>query len=235
MINKMAQTSVFTIIGFLLTTIVTLWLFFKATESKKALFAIFIWMLLTAILGFTGFYKVTNTFPPRFLFLLGPGILFVIIYLFTKQGGKFSESLNIKWLTLLHTVRLSVEFVLYYVFLEGLIPDLMTFEGYNFDILSGITAPVFYYFVFVKKSISKKGLLIWNFICLGLLVNILTIALLSAQTPFQKLAFHQPNIGVTFFPFVWLPAVIVPIVLFSHLASIKQLIIRKNETDEFQL
>ena len=223
----MAQTSVFTIIGFLLTTIITLWFFYKATESKKELFTIFIWMLLTAILSFTGFYTVTNTFPPRFLFLLGPGILFVIIYLFTKHGKKFADSLNLKWLTLLHTVRIPVEIVLYYVFLNGLIPDLMTFHGYNFDIISGISAPIIYYFAFVKKQISKKGLLIWNFICLGLLINILTIAFLSAQTPFQKLAFNQPNIGVTYFPFVWLPAIIVPIVLFSHLASIRQLIVKK--------
>tara|TARA_R110002096_G_scaffold209585_1_gene396758 strand:- start:1620 stop:1829 length:210 start_codon:yes stop_codon:yes gene_type:complete len=58
----------------------------------------------------------------------------------------------------------------------------------------------------------------------------LTIAALSAQTPFQQLAFDQPNIGVTYFPFVWIPAVIVPIILFSHLVSIRQLILRKKAT-----
>ena len=81
-----------------------------------------------------------------------------------------------------------------------------------------------YYAVFVKRWIGKKGLLIWNFICLGLLINILIIAVLSAQTPIQQLAFDQPNIGVTYFPFVWLPAVIVPIVLYAHLVSIRILL-----------
>ena len=104
----------------------------------------------------------------------------------------------------------------------------MTFEGYNYDILSGITAPIIYYLAFVKKRIGKRGLLIWNIACLGLLLNILTIAVLSAQTPLQQLAFDQPNIGVTYFPFVWLPTVIVPIVLYAHLASIRQLLYSKK-------
>ncbi|HQW96450.1 MAG TPA: hypothetical protein PLU58_11640, partial [Saprospiraceae bacterium] len=63
-----------------------------------------------------------------------------------------------------------------------------------------------------------------NILCSGLLLNVVVIALLSAQTPFQKLAFDQPNIGVTFFPFVWLPSVVVPIVLIGHLAAIRQLL-----------
>jgi hypothetical protein len=104
----------------------------------------------------------------------------------------------------------------------------MTFGGYNFDIISGVTAPIVYFLYYMKKKISKRFLLFWNFICLGLLANILIIALLSAKTPFQQLAFEQPNIGVTYFPFVWLPAVIVPIVLFSHIASIRQILKKKT-------
>ena len=224
----MAQISITTTIVFLLTTILTLWLFYKASKSKSTLLGIFIWMILTGVLGYTDFYSLENTIPPRFIFLLGPGILFVIISLFSKKGEVFSDKLNLKWLTLLHVIRIPVELVLYSIFLEGLIPDLMTFEGYNFDILSGISAPLIFYAVFIKKWIDKKGLLIWNFISLGLLINILTIAFLSAQTPLQQLAFNQPNIGVTYFPIVWLPAVIVPIVLYSHLVCIKQLLDMKN-------
>jgi hypothetical protein len=180
-------------------------------------------MMIVGFLGYSGFYRVQDALPPRFLFLLATGILFVIAYLLSGRGQKFSLELSLKWLTALHVVRIPIEIVLYYVFVEGYIPELMTFEGYNFDILSGITAPFVYYFAFVKNWIGKRGLLIWNFICLGLLINILFIAVLSAQTPIQQLAFDQPNIGVTYFPFVWLPAVIVPIVLFSHLAGIYRL------------
>ena len=229
----MTEVSIPTTILFILTTILTLWFFFRAIKSKKVLLGIVVWMGIVGLLGYFGFYRAEDTTPPRFVFLLGPALLFVIFIFITKRGKEYSRQLDLKWLTLLHTVRVPVEIVLFYVYLEGLIPIEMTFEGYNYDIISGLTAPLMYYLVFVKKRIGRKGLLIWNFICLGLLLNILTIAVLSAQTPFQAMAFEQPNIGVAYFPYVWLPAVIVPIVFYSHLASITQLLILKKRQNEF--
>ncbi|WP_338814862.1 hypothetical protein V9L05_06600 [Bernardetia sp. Wsw4-3y2] len=224
----MADISIFTSLGLILTTLISVWVFFKASNHKKTLYGIIIWMLIVGVLGINGFYQKLGTFPPRFTLLLAPAILFILILFTNKKGKKFIDSLSLKYLIIVHSVRIPVEITLYHIFLGGLIPDLMTFEGYNYDIISGITAPIVYYFVFVKKIIGQKGLLLWNIVCLGLLINILVIAVLSAQTPFQQLAFDQPNIGVTYFPFVWLPTVIVPIVLFSHLASIRQLVVRKK-------
>ncbi|SHG28701.1 hypothetical protein [Flagellimonas flava] len=226
----MAEISTSIEILFMVTTLVTLWCFYQAHKSGRQLVGIFIWMAVVGVLGYLGFYRVQNAIPPRFVFLLLPGILFVIVHFFLTKNNIVGNGHNLKWLTLVHTIRVPVEIVLYYVFIAGFIPDLMTFEGYNYDILSGISAPIIYYAVFVKKWIGKKGLLLWNFICLGLLVNILTIAFLSAETPIQQLAFDQPNVGVAYFPFVWLPAVIVPIVLYSHLESIKILLEFRNNT-----
>jgi hypothetical protein len=67
--------------------------------------------------------------------------------------------------------------------------------------------------------------LLWNLVCLGLLLNIILNAVLSAPVPFQKFAFDQPNIAVLYFPFVWLPSCVVPLVLLSHLAAIRKLYI----------
>jgi hypothetical protein len=75
-----------------------------------------------------------------------------------------------------------------------------------------------------KSHISPRAILIWNFICLGLLVNIVVNALLSAPSPLQKFAFDQPNIAILYFPYSWLPTFVVPLVLFAHLASIQQLL-----------
>jgi hypothetical protein len=100
----------------------------------------------------------------------------------------------------------------------------MTFEGRNFDIFSGLTAPVIYYSGFIKKRLGKNVILLWNFICLGLLINIVVNAILSAPFPFQMFAFDQPNIAILYFPFVWLPGCVVPLVLLSHLATIRQLL-----------
>lgn len=215
------------IIGFILTTLVTLWFFYKATKSLTALFIVLSYMALSSLLSSMGFYQESNTVLPRFIFLLGPGVLFVILFSFTATGKTFLQAMDSKWLILLHSIRVPVEIVLYFMYLAGLVPNLMTFSGCNFDILSGISAPIVYYFFHVKQTMGKKWLLIWNFVCSGLLLNVLVIAVLSAKTPFQQFALDQPNIGVAFFPFVWLPTIIVPIVLFAHIASIKQLFLEK--------
>lgn len=221
----MANISNLVNLVFILTTIVTLWLFYKASGNKKVILGILAWMFLVGILGYTGFYREGL----RFALLLGPVFIFIIMVFSTEKGQVFASNLDLKWLTLLHSIRIPVEIVLLYIFLAGLIPKIMTFEGFNYDILSGITAPILYYFVFIKKkNLGKTALLIWNIICLVLIFNIVTIAVLSAETPLQQLGFHQPNIGVTYFPFVWLPTVVVPIVIFSHMAAIKQLLATKK-------
>jgi hypothetical protein len=129
----------------------------------------------------------------------------------------------LKKLTILHTVRIPVEIVLFYLFTYKTIPELMTFEGRNLDILSGITAPFVFYFGFIRKKMHHKAILIWNVVCLALLLNIVINAILSAPFQFQQFAFDQPNIAVLYFPFIWLPCCVVPLVVLSHLAAIRQL------------
>jgi hypothetical protein len=213
------------IILFSLATVVTIWLFFKsANYSKKLITIVLLWVLLQTILGLIGFYTNWQSIPPRLPLLIGPPVLCILGLLILKSGRKFIDSLNLQTLTVLHVIRIPIEITLYYLLMARLIPVSMTFEGTNFDIISGITAPIVYYFTFILKKIHPGVLLAWNFLCLALLLNVVITAILSAPTPFQKLAFDQPNVGVLYFPFTLLPAVVVPIVLLSHLASIRQLI-----------
>jgi hypothetical protein len=216
-------------IVFVATTILTVLLFYKAANISKATILILIfWLALQSILGLSGFYTVTDTIPPRFLLLGLPPLLFIIGLFITSSGRKYIDCLDLKTLTLLHTIRIPVELVLFWLFVNKTVPQLMTFEGRNFDILSGLTAPLIFYFGFIKKQLNKKVILIWNYICLALLVNIVANAILSAPFPFQKFAFDQPNIAVLFFPFVWLPCCVVPLVLLSHLAAIRKLMSAEN-------
>jgi hypothetical protein len=223
--NKMSNTLTLSSWLFAATTFFTVWMFYKASgKSKPILIGILVWMIIQTVISITGFYQVPNSMPPRFVLLIGPGIIFSILLLVTKWGKAFIDTLDLKTLTLMHTIRIPVEITLFSVYSAGLIPILMTFEGNNFDIISGITAPIIFYLVFIIKKLKMTALLIWNFLCIGLLINVLIIAILSAQTPFQKLAFDNPNIGVTIFPFIWLPCVVVPIVLIGHLSAIRQLL-----------
>jgi hypothetical protein len=105
-----------------------------------------------------------------------------------------------------------------------MVPAIMTFEGRNFDILCGLTAPLIYYFGYIKKTLSKNILIAWNVLCLLLLANVVVIAILSAPFAFQKFGFEQPNIAIFYFPFIWLPGFIVPVALFTHLVALRRLI-----------
>lgn len=207
-----------------LTTILTTWIFYKAAgNSKPVILVILIWLAVQGFIASSGFYTVTDTLPPRFLLLVLPPFFGIAGLFLSPKGRKFIDSLDLKSLTILHTIRIPVELVLFFLFTSKVIPELMTFEGRNFDILSGITAPVVFYFAFIRKQFGRKIILIWNLICLGLLVNIVSNAILSAPFPFQQFAFDQPNIAVLYFPFIWLPCYVVPLVLLSHLAAIRQL------------
>jgi hypothetical protein len=123
----------------------------------------------------------------------------------------------------IHSLRLPIELVLYQLFVLKLVPQIMTFEGYNFDIVMGVSALfIFLYQFSTKRKPSVRFFLVWNVIGLFFLITIVGIALLSAPLPMQKFAFNQPNIAVLKFPFIFLPAYLVPVVFLSHLLSIKK-------------
>lgn len=222
---------------FILTTLVTLILFYLVLRNSDSSVRttnmitgiIVLVLIIQMLLGINGFYSSqTRSVPPRFLMLIGPPFLTMIILFLIPAGRKFMDGLPLLHITWLNIIRIPVEFVLYWLFLQKAVPELMTFAGRNFDILAGITAPLIAWFGFTKKKLGRTPILIWNIVSLGLLINIFIHAVFSAPFVFQALAFDQPNIGVLHFPFNWLPAFVAPAVLFGHLVSIRQLLLRKD-------
>ena len=216
--------------SFIVITLLTVGLFYLAANKSKRILAIIIgWMALQFIIVQTGFYTNTKAVPPRLMLQLAPTLIFILILFLTKSGRRFIDSLNLKQLTLIHTIRIPVEIVLFYLYAAHTIPQIMTFEGRNFDIIAGFTAPLIYYFGFVNQKLSGKTILIWNILSLALLINIVSIAVLSASSPFQQFGFNETNIALAHFPFNWLPSVVVPIVLLSHLVAIRRNLFEANQ------
>ncbi|TAE21955.1 MAG: hypothetical protein EAZ91_24495 [Cytophagales bacterium] len=186
--------------------------------------ALFGWLLVQAVLPLAGLYEPDPMVAPPRIIVLGilPAVFAILFLMITPVGRRFTTSLSLVAMTYLSVVRVAVELVLYGLFTEKLVPELMTFEGRNFDILAGLTAPIVAY-LFATGRLSRRELLVWNVVCLGLLINIVVNALLSAPTPFQQFAFEQPNLAIAYFPFSWLPTFVVPVVMLCHLVSIRQL------------
>ena len=210
---------------FIITVFCACYIFYRASNRDAVfIYVMAFWLLLQTVVSSTGFYTVTQTFPPRFALLLGIPVLFIIGMFSTNKGRVYIDSLDMKYLIMIHLVRIPVEIVLYLLFLYKKVPVGMTFEGANFDILSGITALIIVWLYHKKRLLSKKVLLVWNFMCLLLLLTIVVKAVFSAPFAFQQFAFEQPNVAVLYFPYVWLPCCVVPLVLFSHLAAIRKLL-----------
>lgn len=212
-----------------LTVALTIYLFYRAAHSSKVFLTMaIVWVAIQTIPGLSGFYHLSEDTPPNLPLLVLPPIVLIIMLFLTKRGRLFIDGLSTAKLTQLHSVRVLVELVFYFLFINKYVPRIMTFEGRNVDLLFGLTAPFVYYFGFEKKRLSHTLLTAWNLIGFLLVMNAATLAVLSIPQNFRKIGVEQPDIALGLFPFILLPAVVVPIVLFSHLASIRQLIKRKS-------
>lgn len=209
-----------------LTLGLALFLFYRATSSSQRFVRLLtLWIIGQSALGLAHFYENTTGRLPRLPLLVGPPLVLIIALFATRRGQRFIGELSLARLALFHVVRVPVEVVLWWLFLHRTVPQLLTFEGRNFDILSGLTAPIVYYLGFVRRRLTRPVLLAWNLLGLGLVVNAVLNGVLSTPTRFQQFGFEQPNVAVLHFPFVLLPAVLVPLVLFAHLAAIRQLLL----------
>ncbi|MEM7734194.1 MAG: hypothetical protein AAF267_00225 [Deinococcota bacterium] len=221
-------------LSFIVTTLVCVgWLLyslsFKLSRAGTIIVAslLSVLMLVQGSLAASGFYFYFAAVPPRFFLVVAPSLI-TLILLVALPSRNMLMRLPLRHLTAVHMVRIPVELILWWLYHEGYVPRLMTFEGGNIDILAGLSAPFVVWLGFqdayTYTQTQRRVLLIWNSLMILLLANILVRAVLSLPVSFQQFAFAQPNIAVNAFPFVWLPAVIVPIVIFCHVVSLLQLV-----------
>ncbi len=216
---------------FIIITFFTIFLIYRilhisnAKNTSHIFSGLLIFIGIQALVSLNGVYiSQINLLPPRlFLFGILPILLTVILLFVTNEGRKWMDQLDLESLCYLNIVRVPVEFSLLLLYMHKAIPELMTFAGRNFDILAGITAPFISYFGIKRNLISKQFILTWNFLSLGLLINIIIHAFLSTPSPLQKIAFDQPNIAILHFPYSWLATFIAPMIFIGHLITIRSL------------
>jgi len=148
---------------FILITLATLYFLYHAikfTNPKVALVTLIIigvWLFFTGVLSYQGFYLKVDIAPYRFLLAAPVALLSIIALFINKRSREFIKNMPIELLTYLSIIRVPVELVLWWLYIYGQIPRIMTFEGRNFDIIAGISAPFVAYFCFKKKEMEFKG------------------------------------------------------------------------------
>jgi hypothetical protein len=178
--------------------------------------------------AFSGFYLDSQSMPPRFALAILPSMFIIVGLFFFKKGKEFLDNLDLRFLLMIHFLRIPVEWCLYDLYQQAMIPEIMTFEGRNFDILIGISAILIYLITYTFKRYNRALLIVWNVTGMIFLLNIVVHAILSVQSPIQQFGFEQPNRAVLEYPFVLLPAVVVPLVMLSHLVSLRKLILNSD-------
>lgn len=207
-VNKPKMIAVF----FIITSFLSLLLFYFGTgRNKRLLFVFAAWQLAVGgLAALNVFQEKPNLFP---FAILGTVIL---TFLMLKRINR--QKINAKMLLAVHTLRIPVELILYQLYLQNKVPSLMTFKGWNFDILMGFSAlALLAYARITNRKINRQFFIIWNTIGIAFLLFIVSLAILSSPLPIQPFAFEQPNTAVLEFPYCLLPTCVVPIVLMSHL------------------
>ena len=222
-------------LGFVLLTLVYFWLFLRelqkgmarATDNRnritRILVMLMLWCAFVSIWSGSGMMADFRIFPLNFMPVLVIPLITVILSLFSRDLGEVLRYIPVQNLIRLQSFRFFVELLLWALFIAGRVPEQMTFEGRNFDILAGITAPVVAWLA-ARQKLPNAALIAWNLICLGLLINIVSVAILSTPTPWRIFMNEPANTIVAYFPISWLPGFLVPLAYTLHLFSLRQLL-----------
>lgn len=189
---------------------------------------IFVWLTFTNIISMSGLLDDFTSMPPKFLLVTIPPLVIILLLFRSKQFHDLFDNLGSFWIIYAQSFRVIMEFILWLLYRYHVIPVQMTFEGRNFDILIGASAPFVAYFCYIKKSWSLKVALVWNMAGLLLLGNIVAVAVLSTPYPFRYFMNEPANTVIFHMPFIWLPAFVVPFAFLLHLVSLRRLVLKKT-------
>src|SRR5262245_18644976 len=180
------------------------------------------WLILTASLARLGVFADFWSIPPKIALAVAPAMLFCIVVALLPKTGPWLDRAPGLWILGFQTFRIAMELILWQLGRAGALPVSMTFEGRNFDVLVGLTAPLVAWLAFARRWVSPFPVILWNVFGMVILGNVVVIGALSAPTRFQRFFEHPPNEVIGHFPFAWLVAFVVPLAFLGHLLSIRQ-------------
>jgi hypothetical protein len=177
--------------------------------------AVLAWLLVTALVAASGMLRRFDATPPPFAFLaLAVGVIGVAVPC-SPLGTLLVRGVPLWALVGFQVFRFPLELVMHRAYLEGVMPVQMSYAGQNYDIVTGITAGVLG-LLLRRRTVSPWIVAAWNVLGFALLVNIVTIAIVSTPL-FEWFGKERVNVFVTYPPFVWLPAILVTAALMGHI------------------
>lgn len=181
------------------------------------------WLALSGLLAAFGALANFEAFPPHVAFVILPAMIAILVIAFRRDTGPLLDRVPGDALIAFQVFRVAMELILWRLARAGVIPASMTFEGRNYDILVGLTAP-FIAWLLARRMVSPGPVIFWNVFGIAVLANVVFIGFLSAPTRYRQFFEGPPNEMIASFPFVWLVSFVVPLAFLGHLLSIRQLL-----------
>lgn len=177
--------------------------------------AVLAWLVVTALVAASGVLRRFDATPPPFAGLvLAIGVVGIAVPC-SPLGTLLMRGLPLWALVDFQVFRFPLELVMHQAYVEGVMPVQMSYSGLNYDILTGMTAGVLGFWLY-RGQVPRWFVGCWNLLGFALLVNVVTIAIVSTPV-FRWFGNERLNVFVTYPPFVWLPAILVPAALMGHI------------------
>jgi hypothetical protein len=95
-------------------------------------------------------------FPPRFaIIFIIPSFIFTGVFLVMNRNKKWIRSVPESWIVYFQSFRILVETLFVLAVAEGILHYQVTIEGYNYDMIFALTAPVVAFLVYDKYLCSR--------------------------------------------------------------------------------
>lgn len=177
------------------------------------------YLALTGVLSGSGVLAAATLPPPVMLFAFG-SMAVAVSAAFSPLGTRLARGVPIAALVAIHGFRLPLELVLHAWKEQGVLPVQMTFEGHNFDIVSGALALLVGAWLSRAEPSSgaaRAAVIGFNAVGFVLLLTVSTIAVLSSPVPIRTYL-NEPGVLLAFyFPYGWIVPICVGGAMFGHL------------------
>lgn len=176
---------------------------------------------VSAILAETG---VVTALAGRPAFLLFPALWggLALALALSPLGRDMAHHLPLAALVGFQAFRLPLELVLHRWYEQGTLPVQMTYGGHNFDIVTGVLAVVVALGLWMGK-LPRASAWAFNLIGLGLLVNVVRIAMQSSPVPIRTYLNEPPVLLAFHAPYVWIVSICVAGALSGHVVTFRAL------------
>jgi len=216
-------------IGGIAVVIAIAWIaMFSLGDSRRAsvisLFTVAA-MAISAFAALSGKLTQFDSSPPPMLVMIALVFVMAFAFGFSRFGRDGASNISLAALIGLQAFRLPLELIMHRAGTHGIMPQELSFSGYNFDIITGIWALILFVLLKYGRTIPPRILWAWNIWGSLCLVVIAIIAITT--TPVIRLFGDDPthlNTWVLYFPYVWLPVVLVTIAISSHIVIWRKLL-----------